>query len=243
VFGAAHAYLPLSAVCLQTVIPMLQVRLPPGQESSPLHIALRDTVLTTLDSILHTAQLESDAQSISEQIQLFFELLLSRYTDQFHPFHILQCAVLLAEALCKHTTADDGHHVYNPFSMHFFTLATITLLELTSDGVTQSLAKAALESVDKIKVALEQIVERDQVRDQEHQEGDQMSGQVQRSRPVHWADALLSMVEKRSKAARETTNSNGSADVQETNEHVVAVDFSMLLRYGYLTVLADSVGT
>lgn len=246
VFTEANAFVSLSAVCLQTLIPVIQTKFPPTHDNSLANVALRDTVLVMLDTILHTTRNDTDMQTISSNIQLFFQLLLSRHTELHQPTDVLRSAIALSEALCNQAGSSTDRHLYNPFRMHFFTLTTITLLEFSSDGVSKSLSKTASTSLNNLAILLVQIADHSESDNQEErQNGEENSASDQVKRPIHWADALLSMIEKRKRATNEVVmNGNGNSDAysHETNEQAVAVDFTMLLRYGYLTVLAESVG-
>ena len=123
--------------------------------------ALRNKLLIEqhLTFVFASAPQRSELDVLCKQIQSLVVILLARQTSISHPLAILTPTLEVADSLLENVTATAITTKYNPLQIHLFSLTTLTLLEFV-ESVDEQLAAPAQERVAKLQRALEQIAER-----------------------------------------------------------------------------------
>ena len=210
---------------------------------------------------------DTDATAtLVEHFRLFITILLNRHTAIAHQSDILEPTLELVDSLLSEITGSTDAPLFGPLDIHLYTIATFTLLEIT-DIADDELAQAAWEGLANVHRALEQIAERAHADMQERFSGVGLGVPV-----LHWADALLKLIDSKPRsstgtdAGQATAAPNGGtvpthqAELQQLDPsmesapeptdkvnnanagRVQMIDFALLTRQGYLNVLADRVG-
>ena len=164
-----------------------------------------------LDQITSSTPNTSATTTLVEHFRLFVTILLNRHTAIQHQSDILEPTIELAESLLTTTTASTQASIFDPLSIHVYTLVTITLLEFT-DLADDELSQPAWGALNLVHRALEQIAERAHVDAQEH-----FVGAGPGIPALHWADGLLRMIDAKSPrtaAASETGNETNSGIIE-----------------------------
>jgi len=204
-----------------------------GEPQSRLNVISKNLVLRQhfAEIVGQTPNMHA-AVPIVRRMRLFLELLLSRSSPLPHPVNVLQPAVDLADALISSTSASAGTSPLSFLDLHFFTLATVTLLEFFTDVPDPDMNKLAEEALGKLQPVIEQKAEwfhRDTARlafFADNTEADRASKTV----VVHWTDGLLTMIEhcRKSGSAAQKGVGDGSR---------LPLDFGLLVSHGYLNAL------
>ncbi|KAK5083685.1 Glucose-responsive transcription factor [Lithohypha guttulata] len=166
------------------------------------------------------------------EVKAFTELLSLRCSSsRLHMPAVTGPAANLAEAIRRSSVvekeANGGKYLYNPLSLHTFTLTTITLLELSQcepdDHISESLVE---DGIQEMRKSLTDLVGR------RNADGGSADGKF-------WANVLLDMIDyaTRSRPVLEGV----SEDVNKKKEEDITVDLTQLLQRGYANTLMDFV--
>ena len=134
------------------------------------------------------------SSSLVQEAQLFISLLLARHTFVNDPSEVLALSRKLAGILSTDPVNPRGHEasVARPLDLHLYTVTGLTLLELIDTDDTD-LVKSSQDALNELRRALEQVSERAHIRLQNRFDGGQPDG----SSSLHWADALLRIIDAR----------------------------------------------
>jgi hypothetical protein len=231
--------------------------------------ALRNKLLIEqhLTFVFASAPQRSELDVLCKQIQSLVVILLARLTSISHPLAILTPTLEVADSLLENITATAMTTNYNPLQIHLFSLATLTLLEF-AESVDEQLAAPAQEGIAKLQRALEQIAERANVdipseSDATHwsscllriinthsnppaksngtAEKDPNIDPAMATKNIEAGPTLLQGQVMTAYGAARMTGHDGQGDkMMDVKMGVVQViDMSLLLRRGYLNVVAE----
>lgn len=234
--------------------------------------ALRNKILIEqhLTYVFGSAPQKPGLDVLCKQIQSVVVILLARHTSISHPIAILTPTLELADSLLENTTATELVSIYNPLQIHLFSLATLTLLEF-AESIDERLVTPAREGVGKVKRALEQVAERanaDSPADAEQAhwsscllriinshssssaksngtaEKDPNIDPAMASKPVETGPTLLQGQVVTAYGAARMTGHDGQGDkmMDVKMGAVQVIDMGLLLRRGYLNVVAELCG-
>lgn len=165
--------------------------------------------------ILSTFPPTSALSSLFQEAQLFISLLLARHTFVNDASEILDLAAKLTDILDSDPVNPHGHQppVAKPLDIHLYTLTGFTLLELI-DSEDVDLVRSSQISLAKLRHALEQASEAAHARSQSRFRG----GQSGDSSYLHWADALLGVIDAKRETARgQRLSRMGPEEADHTN--------------------------
>lgn len=176
----------------------------------------RRMIESCVDIVLSNLSPQSASSLHVHEAQLFITLLLARHTFVNDPTEILGLAVKLAETLHTDPVNPQDHEppVARPLDIHLYTLTGLTLLEFV-DSEDADLVKPAQDALAKLRHALEQISERAHARQQKVLPDGQPEGPQQ----LHWADALLRVIDAKGKTDQgQSPPQTGPGEANSTNE-------------------------
>lgn len=260
----------LSRSCGVLAIIDTSIGLPTTWKTAPSFTAQNKALIEQhLSFAFGTARQQSDLDTLCKQIQSLVVILLARFTFTRSPVEILIPTLELVETLLQNTTASDIAPKYNPLDIHLFSLAVITLLEFT-ECVNGQFVAPALEGLAKIQRALEQIAKRINTETLANAEPMHWSSCLLRVIHAHGAPSVKSngtaekdpnidpaMAGKSGEgpallqgqamsmyqAARVTDHDGQGDKIMDLKTGVVqVVDMSLLLKRGYLNVVAELCG-
>ncbi len=165
------------------------------------------------DIAISTLSQASASSSPVQEAQLFVSLLLARHSFVNDPSEILTLSRKLADVLHSDPVNPQGHEppVARPLDVHLYGLTGLTLLELI-DTDDAELVKPSQDALAKLCHALEQLSERAHVRLQNTLDGGQADG----SSSLHWADALLRVIDAKGKIDQSQRPSQSTTEGAES---------------------------
>lgn len=176
----------------------------------------RKVIESCVDIVSFAFPFTSQLSSLLLEARLFITLLLARHTFVNDPSEILDLALKLAELLSSDLSNPHDYTtiVVRPLDIHLYTLTGFTILELI-DSEDADLVKPSQDALTKLRHALQQISER------AHQPRNRLdSGQPESTYQLHWADALLQVINVRVETGqRRTFLKSVSHQVDTSNEN------------------------
>lgn len=169
----------------------------------------RNVMESCVDIVLSTFPPTSKSSLLVREAKLFISLLLARHTFVNDPSEILYLALRLVELL----SIDHVKTVVRPLEPHLYTLTGFTILEL-SDSEDVDLARPSQDALANLRLALEQVSERAHARIPNRLG----VGQPEVTHPLHWADALLQVINVKGEVSPDQRLSESAIEEADTGE-------------------------